>query len=126
MVDVSMDANRLKNLLKRHIACTPAGAYDLLCVLGDDWLMSISDCAYVQGWEIGPNDYFWVLCYNPDERCYVCIDGFCLNWIPSFRPNRVTLPEAVRLIMQPEHVHVLWQRNSFSSQISRLWCDHSS
>lgn len=121
-----MDADRLKKLLKYHIACTPAGAYDLLLVLANDWRWPIPERAYLEGWNLGPNDDFWVLCYDPDERCYVCIDGFCLNWVATFRPNRVTLPEAARLFIQAEYIDLRWQQNSFSRQIDRLWTDHSS
>lgn len=122
-----MDADRLKKLLKRYIAATPDGTDCLLEMWLGDWSAFDPVRAEMEGWKIGPNDDFWILCYDADERCYVCIDGFCLNWIPSFRPNRVTLPEAVRLIMRAAHVDFLWQStNSFSSQISRLWSAHSS
>ncbi len=64
-----MDADRLKRLLKYHIACAPAGAYSLLLVLANNWLASIPDRAYLEGWKLGPNDDFWVLCHDADERC---------------------------------------------------------
>lgn len=94
--------------------------------MANGWLVSIPDHALLEVWEVGPNDDFWVLCYDPDERCYVCIDGFCLNWVVSFRPNRVTLPEAARLLIQAGYVDLWRQQDSFSWQIELLWTRHSS